>query len=339
MLSLQNHIKQYKPLNQTQMNEFIELLITDQLEDDIKRELLEAFSEREPSQAELTYISKSLIGSMYPTQPTFPNSMCVCGTGGDKSNSFNISTTVSFVLASAGVPVIKHGNRSVTSASGSTDLLNAMRIPTRSVEETSTHLKTQGLVFLNATETYPIMKHIQPLRKAISNPTIFNVTGPLINPFKLDYQVMGVYEPSQLNKIAQTLADLGRKRAIVLHGANGMDEATLSGNNTLYEVTEDKHIKSYSINATDLGLDYAPNTGLKGGTPQENLEITKQILNGKDQSAKRDVVLLNAGIALYVAEKAATIQEGVHKAKILIENGDALKQYNKMGGKTYDYIG
>ena len=183
------------------------------------------------------------------------------------------------------------------------------------------------------------MKHIQPLRKAISNPTIFNVTGPLINPFKLDYQVMGVYEPSQLNKIAQTLADLGRKRAIVLHGANGMDEATLSGENTLYEVTKDKYIKSYTINATDVGLDYAPNSDLIGGTPQENLEITKQILNGKDQSAKRDVVLLNAGIALYVSEKAATIQEGVHKAKMLIKNGDALKQYNKMGGKTYDYIG
>lgn len=338
-MSLQNHIKQYKPLNQAQMNEFIELLITDQLEIDTKRELLEAFSEREPSQAELTYMSKSLIGSMYPEQPTYPNSMCVCGTGGDKSNSFNISTTVSFVLASAGVPVIKHGNRSVTSASGSTDLLNAMCIPTRNVEETETHLKAQGLVFLNATETYPIMKHIQPLRKAISNPTIFNVTGPLINPFKLDYQVMGVYEPSQLNKIAQTLADLGRKRAIVLHGANGMDEATLSGENTLYEVTKDKYIKSYTINATDVGLDYAPNSDLIGGTPQENLEITKQILNGKDQSAKRDVVLLNAGIALYVSEKAATIQEGVHKAKMLIKNGDALKQYNKMGGKTYDYIG
>src|SRR5699024_5043 len=125
---------------------------------------------------------------------------------------------------------------------------------------------------------------------------------------KLDYQVMGVYESSQLNKIAQTLADLGRKRAIVLHGANGMDEATLSGENTLYEVTKDKYIKSYTINATDVGLDYGPNADLIGRTQHENLEIKKKILNGKDQSAKRDVVLLNAGIALYVSEKATTIQ-------------------------------
>src|SRR5699024_4989542 len=160
------------------------------------------------------------------------------------------------------------------------------------------------------------------------NPTIFNVTGPLINPFKLDYHVMGVYESSQLNKIAQTLADLLRKRAIVINVANVMDEATLSGKNTLYEVTKDKYINSYTINATDVRLDYVTNADLIGGTPQENLEITKQILNGKDQSAKRDVVLLNAGIALYVSEKATTIQEGVHKAKMLIKNGDALKQYN-----------
>lgn len=161
----------------------------------------------------------------------------------------------------------------------------------------------------------------------------------MINPFKLDYQVMGVYEPSNLSKIAQTLADLGRKKAIVLHGANGMDEATLSGDNIIYEVTEDKTIQSYTLNATDLGLDYAPNSDLYGGTPQDNLEITKQILNGKDRSAKRDVVLLNTGIALYVANKATTIQKGVDKARVLIENGEALKQYNKMGGKTYDYIG
>ncbi|ATH60153.1 MULTISPECIES: anthranilate phosphoribosyltransferase [Staphylococcus] len=338
-MSLQSHIKQYKPLNQTQMNEFIELLIANDLEEAVKLELLEAFSERELTQDELTYISHSLISSMYSEQPYCPDSMCVCGTGGDKSNSFNISTTVSFVLASAGVPVIKHGNKSVTSSSGSTDLLNEMNIETRSVRETEGQLKDVGLVFLNATETYPIMKNIQPLRKAISNPTIFNITGPLINPFKLDYQVMGVYEPSNLSKIAQTLADLGRKKAIVLHGANGMDEATLSGDNIIYEVTEDKTIQSYTLNATDLGLDYAPNSDLYGGTPQDNLEITKQILNGKDRSAKRDVVLLNTGIALYVANKATTIQKGVDKARVLIENGEALKQYNKMGGKTYDYIG
>ncbi|MFP5163962.1 anthranilate phosphoribosyltransferase [Staphylococcus equorum] len=338
-MELQTQLKQYKPLNQTQMNEFIELLISKNLEDSVKIELLETFSEKETTQEELTYISNSLIHSMYREQPYYPNAMCVCGTGGDKSNSFNISTTVSFVIASASVPVIKHGNKSVTSSSGSTDLLNAMAIKSSTVEDTPKQLDDNGLVFLNATETYPIMKNIQPIRKGISNPTIFNITGPIINPFKLDYQVMGVYETSKLEKIAQTLADLGRKKAIVVYGANGMDEATLSGDNIIYEVTANEEIKQYTLNAKNVGLDYAPNEALVGGTPQDNLEITKHILNGTDHSAKRDVVILNAGIALYVAEKAETIEAGVKAAQALIESGKALAQYNKMGGKTYDYIG
>ncbi|AID01317.1 anthranilate phosphoribosyltransferase [Staphylococcus xylosus] len=338
-MELQALLNQYKPLNQREMNAFIELLISEDVKDEVKIEYLTSFSEKEITQEELTYIVKSLIHSMYDQQPYYPNSMCVCGTGGDKSNSFNISTTVSFVIASANVPVIKHGNKSVTSSSGSTDLLNAMQIQTTSVEQTPSQLDNTGLAFLSATETYPIMKQIQPIRKHMSNPTIFNITGPIINPFKLDYQVMGVYETSKLDKIAQTLADLGRKKAIVVYGANGMDEATLSGDNIIYEVNANESVKTYTLNANDVGLDYAPNEELIGGTPVENLEITKNILNGTDRSAKRDVVVLNAGIALYVSEQVSTIQEGVSKAQKLIDEGEALAQYNKMGGKTYDYIG
>lgn len=338
-MELQALLNQYKPLNQREMNAFIELLISEDVKDEVKIEYLTSFSEKEITQEELTYIVKSLIHSMYDQQPYYPNSMCVCGTGGDKSNSFNISTTVSFVIASASVPVIKHGNKSVTSSSGSTDLLNAMQIQTTSVEQTPSQLDNTGLAFLSATETYPIMKQIQPIRKHMSNPTIFNITGPIINPFKLDYQVMGVYETSKLDKIAQTLADLGRKKAIVVYGANGMDEATLSGDNIIYEVNANESVKTYTLNANDVGLDYAPNEELIGGTPAENLEITKNILNGTDRSAKRDVVVLNAGIALYVSEQVSTIQEGVSKAQKLIDEGEALAQYNKMGGKTYDYIG
>ncbi|RIM81492.1 anthranilate phosphoribosyltransferase [Staphylococcus xylosus] len=338
-MELQALLNQYKPLNQREMNAFIELLISEDVKDEVKIEYLTSFSEKEITQEELTYIVKSLIHSMYDQQPYYPNSMCVCGTGGDKSNSFNISTTVSFVIASANVPVIKHGNKSVTSSSGSTDLLNAMQIQTTSVEQTPSQLDNTGLAFLSATETYPIMKQIQPIRKHMSNPTIFNITGPIINPFKLDYQVMGVYETSKLDKIAQTLADLGRKKAIVVYEANGMDEATLSGDNIIYEVNANESVKTYTLNANDVGLDYAPNEELIGGTPAENLEITKNILNGTDRSAKRDVVVLNAGIALYVSEQVSTIQEGVSKAQKLIDEGEALAQYNKMGGKTYDYIG
>ncbi|WP_436853808.1 anthranilate phosphoribosyltransferase [Staphylococcus caeli] len=337
-MTLQTRLQQHKILNQQQMNEFINILIATDVDRDAKVKLLSAFSEKEITQAELTYISKSLIHSMYQVQPYIEGGMCVCGTGGDRSNSFNISTTVSFVIASGGIPVIKHGNKSVTSSSGSTDLLDAMQIKTSSVLETADAIKRHSLVFLSATETYPIMKEIQPIRKALSHPTIFNITGPMINPFKLDYQVMGVYETTNLEKIAKTLADLGRKRALVVHGANGMDEATLSGDNIIYEVNKQQEITSYTLNAQDLGLDYASNEALVGGTPEDNLVITENILTGNDRSAKKDVVVLNAGLALYVAEKVNTIQAGVDKAKYLIESGKALEQYNQMGGKHYDYI-
>ena len=175
------------------------------------------------------------------------------------------------------------------------------------------------------------MKYIQPIRKQIKSPTIFNLVGPLINPFKLTYQVMGVYDVTQLAKIAQTIKDLGRKRAIVIHGANGMDEATLSGDNIIYEINQDKPIKQYTINAKDYGLASAENDALKGGTPEENKNIAINILNGNDQSSKRDVVILNAAIALYVAEKVEDIRSGIKLARHLIESGQAIKQYLKMG--------
>lgn len=339
MMRLQEQINQHEPLNQQQMNQFITFLLDETAKEETKKQLLSTFSNKEITQNELTYIANSLIQTMYEQQPQFPNSICVCGTGGDKSHSFNISTTVSFVVASAGVPVIKHGNKSITSASGSTDLLKAMNIKTTSVENTIEQVREKGLAFLSATETYPVMKHIQPIRKGIDKPTIFNITGPMINPFQLDYQVMGVYEPSKLEKITRTLSDLGRRRAIVLHGANGMDEATLSGDNIIYELTSDGQIQHYTLNAQDLGFDYAPNSDLVGGSAHDNLSITKRILNGEEQSAKRDVVVLNAGIALYVAEQTDSIQQGVHLASKLINDGAALAQYNKMGGHQYDYIG
>ena len=169
------------------------------------------------------------------------------------------------------------------------------------------------------------MKYMQPVRKMIGKPTILNLVGPLINPYHLTYQMVGVFDPTKLKLVAKTIKDLGRKRAIVLHGANGMDEATLSGDNLIYELTEDGEIKNYTLNATDYGLKHAPNSDFKGGSPEENLAITLNILNGKDQSSRRDVVLLNAGLSLYVAEKVDTIAEGIELATTLIDNGEALK--------------
>lgn len=330
-MKLLKDIENHKHLSKEDMQEFIDILIHPEVSDNKKLELLQAYSKKEMQQAELTYLVKHLIHTMYPEQSYYEGAMCVCGTGGDGSNSFNISTTVSFIVASAGVAIVKHGNRSITSHSGSTDVLQAMGIHTNQVTEVINQLNAKGLSFISATDTYPIMKNIQPIRKKISTPTVFNLVGPLIHPFKLTYQVMGVYDETQLKKIAQTIKDLGRKKAIVLHGANGMDEATLSGDNIIYEINENMPIKEYIINAKDYDLTVANNDSLKGGTPDENKDITINILNGNDHTSKRDVVILNAAIALYVAEKVKDIHCGIKLAKHLIDSGQAMKQYLKMG--------
>ncbi|ARJ14020.1 MULTISPECIES: anthranilate phosphoribosyltransferase [Staphylococcus] len=320
--SLTNH----HPFSQADANNLIKVLIDPKVENHDKVELLQTFTERELQQKELTHLVRSLIQTMYPVQPSYPGAMCVCGTGGDKSNSFNISTTVAFIVAAAGVPIIKHGNKSITSHSGSTDLLQQLNIQTTKVEDVSQRLDNKGLAFVSAPEAYPVMKYIQPVRKMIGKPTFFNLIGPIINPFALTYQVMGVFDPNQLDSIIHTLKDLGRRRAIVLHGAHGMDEATLSGNNLIYELDENGNVNHYTLNAQDLGFSYAPDSELKGGSPEENRRITLDILNGKDRSSKRDVVVLNAAIALYVAEKVHSIQAGISIAEYLIDNGLAMKQ-------------
>ena len=316
-------------LTQSETTQFITYLTNPEINVEDKVDLLTQFTKKEIKQQELTYVVNSLIQTMYPNQPTYEGSICVCGTGGDKSNSFNISTTVSFIVASAGIPVIKHG---------STDLLNELGIKTTKVSEVPLQIEEQGLAFISAMESYPIMKYIQPVRKMISTPTIFNIVGPLINPFKLTYQVLGVYDPSRLYMIAQTLKDLGRRRAIVLHGANGMDEATLSGNNEVYELNENGDITHYFINAKDYGLKVASNQDLQGGSPKENKMITLDILSGDDKTCRRDVVVLNAALALYVSEKVDTIASGISLATILIDSGRAMVQFMKMRGDICDDI-
>ncbi|NJH99686.1 anthranilate phosphoribosyltransferase [Staphylococcus hyicus] len=338
-MGLLDDLKQRQSLTQHNIHTFVNTLLSEHITLNDKVSLLEAYTEKRETAEELYHLTTALIQTTYQTQPEYAGSMCVCGTGGDGSNSFNISTTVSFVVAAAGVPIIKHGNKSVTSQSGSMDLLNVLDIPTTRIENVPTHVSRTNLAFVGATTAYPIMKRLQPVRKHIQKPTIFNIVGPLINPFKLTYQVMGIYDPNRMAIVAETLQRLGRKRAIVVHGAGGMDEATLSGDNLIYEV-KNGEVTSYTLNATDLGLCYADNNALQGGTPEENKAIMLSILKGTHTSAGRDVVILNAAIALYVAEKAINFQDGVIQAAHLIQSGQAYRQYLKMVKEAeHEHIG
>ncbi|WP_210616866.1 anthranilate phosphoribosyltransferase [Mammaliicoccus lentus] len=330
---------QYRNLDQQEMKSFVQLMMNETEDVSLKVAHLVALSMKGETSDELSYLTENLIATTYKNRPYIEDSICVCGTGGDHSGSFNISTTASFVVAAAGLKVLKHGNKSITSKTGSIDILSALNIQTTPINEATKRVNETNLAFLSATETYPIMKTVQPVRKTITTPTTFNLIGPMIHPYKLDYQVMGVYDESKLSTIAEALYKLGRKRAIVLHGAGGMDEATLSGDNIIYEISQEEGIKNYTINAEDFGLQAAPNDALKGGTAEENKHITLNILSGLDNGPKRDVVVLNAALALYIGGVVKTIEEGIEKSQSIIDNKEALAILDQVGGQVYDNIG
>lgn len=330
---------QYRNLNEVEMKSFVDLMMNEEEDVSLKVAHLVALSMKGETSDELSNLTESLIETTYKERPYIEDSICVCGTGGDHSGSFNISTTASFIVAAAGLKVLKHGNKSITSKTGSIDILSALNINTTPISKATEVVNQTNLAFLSATETYPIMKTVQPVRKTIPTPTAFNLIGPMIHPYLLDFQVMGVYDESKLETIANALNKLGRKRAIVLHGAGGMDEATLSGDNIVYEISEDKTIEKYTVNARDYGLQPASNDALKGGTPKENKKITLDILTGQDKGPKRDVVVLNAALALYISGKAETIEEGVSIAEDIIDNKQAINILELVGGEVYDNIG
>lgn len=323
-MTILKKLMRFETLNKQECQEFIRIMLDEEVAPSYKTALLVALKMKQESAKELSVLTHELIASTYPIQPTLAGSMCVCGTGGDGIGSFNISTTVSFVVAAAGVPILKHGNKGITSRSGGVDLLEALNIKTTPITQVPERIKTVNLLFLSAVNTYPIMKVLQPVRQSIPLPTVFNLMGPMIHPYALDYQMMGVFDPDKAAMVAQTLFDLGRKRALVVHGAGGMDEASLAGDNIVYEINAQSGIHKYTINSQDYGLKTADNTALKGGSSIDNKAITLAILAGEDTSARRDVVVLNAALALYCAEKVPTVTQGIALAQKLIDSKQAL---------------
>ncbi|EAC5341086.1 anthranilate phosphoribosyltransferase [Listeria monocytogenes] len=255
-------------------------------------------------------------------QVAFPagTAMDNCGTGGDKSNSFNISTTSAFVLAAAGIPVAKHGNRSISSRSGSADVCQELGIDINLRPEDMTYLLEKvGIAFLFAPHVHPNMKYVMDVRKELGTPTIFNLIGPLTNPVHLETQLMGIYRRDLLEQTAEVLGQLGRKRAVVLNGAGFMDEASLAGENH-YALYENGEVHLYTLRPEDVGLTSYPLEAITGGDAKENAAILRSVLEG-EPGAYLDTVLLNAGFGLFANGKVGTVQEGVDLAKDLISSG------------------
>ncbi len=252
-----------------------------------------------------------------------------CGTGGDGSSTFNISTVVTFVAAAAGIPVAKHGNRSASSKVGSADVLEALGVDLKaSPDKVKAALKEVGVTFLFARGWHPAMKAVAPIRGELKVRTVFNLLGPLVNPLRPTGQVIGVYDPSVLMPMAEALAQLGIAQAIVLHGREQLDEAGLS-KETDMAVVENGSVTTKVMDPAAFGLDPAPLEALKGGELEDNTAILRDVLQGKGTQAQRDVVALNAALALKVGGIAtgdtfeAACADGLQKAQDIIKSGAA----------------
>lgn len=258
----------------------------------------------------------------------------IVGTGGDGSNSFNISTTSSLVIAAGGVPVAKHGNRAASSKSGAADVLETLGVKiTLTPERSAEILKKINICFLFAQNYHIAMKYVAPIRKELGIRTVFNILGPLSNPAGANMELMGVYDQLLVEPLAQVMANLGVNRGMVVYGQDSLDEISMCAPTSVCEIRDGK-FTSYEITPEQFGYERCEKGALTGGTPAENAEITKAILKGEEKGPKRQAVCLNAGAALYIAGKAASIEEGVKLAESLIDSGAALKKLGEFVEET-----
>ena len=250
----------------------------------------------------------------------------IVGTGGDHSGSINVSTTASFLAAAAGLKVCKHGNRAASSWSGTADCLEALGVnidqPPAKVRE---ELDAIGMAFLFAQRYHQSMKHVGAIRRELGIRTVFNILGPLTNPSRPSCMLLGVYGEHLMRPLAKVLPGLGVKRALIVHGTDGMDEISIGAPTLIREITDGTE-SAYEIRPEDFGITPASKKSIRGGKPDENAAVTRGILSGEITDARADVCLLNAGAAVYIGDAASSIADGIAKARQTIADGSALKK-------------
>jgi anthranilate phosphoribosyltransferase len=252
-----------------------------------------------------------------------------CGTGGDAAGTFNISTATAFVVAGAGVRVAKHGNRSVSSQCGSADVVEALGIRIDlSPDAVARCIDEVGIGFLYAPLLHEAMRYVMIARREMKIRTVFNLLGPLCNPASADAQVLGVYAEKLTEMMAQVLCELGARRAFVVHGSDGLDEITITGESKISEVRDDE-VRTYYVTPEDFGLNRAPIESIQGGDTRRNAEIIREILRGSG-GTRTDVVLLNAAAGLVTGGKAANLRDGISQARESILSGSALSRLDRL---------
>jgi len=309
-------------------------LFEGQVAEDDARAFLVSMYERGESEDEIRAAVEVMRSFMVPfeTPPEIKDMLIDnCGTGGDKSGSFNISTTVSFLLASLGLFVAKHGNRSITSKSGSADMLEALgvKIELDSRDAKLTVLLESGFAFLFAPTYHPALKHIMPIRRSLPHRTIFNMLGPLCNPAGVQRHLVGVYDSSLTTKCAQALANTGSKRGIIVNSNDGMDEASISGLSK-YAFFDGEKVSEHELDPEAYGLKLYPKEAILGGDAIKNAATTTAVLKNEADEAKTSVVVLNTALALLASGKARDIKDGLEMARYALQSGKAYETLQKV---------
>ena len=316
-------------LTETEAMEAMDLIMSNAATDIQIAEFLTALRMKGETIEEITGFAKGMRAKA-KTVPNCKDAIDIVGTGGDCSNSFNISTTSSFIIAAAGAKVAKHGNRSVSSKSGAADVLERLGVKIQTTPEQAANcIHEIGISFLFAQSYHGSMKYVAKARKEIGTRTVFNILGPLANPAETDYILLGVYSDDLIPVMAKVLCGLGIRHAMVVHGEDGFDEISISAPTKVAEI-KDGGIFEYTITPEQFGLPMAEKEEVVGGSPEENALITQGILDGTIRDAKRNIVLLNAGCALYVVGQAGSIGDGVALAAEMIDSGAALAKLEEL---------
>jgi len=336
-LSFVEKIERLEPLTRPEAESLMEELLSGRLETPNIVRLLLALNRRPITSTELGAFARVMrrhAAPVFANENDRPQQMVdTCGTGGDGSGTFNISTAAAFVAAAAGAHVAKHGNRSVSSRSGSADVLEALGIRIDlPLQQSGQAIREIGIGFLFAPAAHSATRHAVPARKEVGVRTVFNLLGPLTNPAAAHSQILGVYSPDLIGLVASTLAELGVHRAFVAHGFGGLDEISPAGETLVAEV-RDGSVRRFVLTPEDFALPRAPLEALQGGTPQENASLIRRIFQG-EIGPRRDVVLMNSAAALVVTGIARNFREGVALAAEALSSGSALDRLERLRAFT-----
>lgn len=310
-----------------------EKLFANEMSEDEAKEFLVALYENGESASDLAVaarVMRNYSKELIIPQELKEKAIDIVGTGGDKSGTFNISSATSLLLASMGCYVAKHGNRSITSKSGSADVLEKLGINLNlTTEQQALMLENVGFCFMFAPNHHPTMKHIMPIRHSIPHRTIFNLLGPLTNPAHVQKYLIGVSEPKFIDIVANALVDLGIKRAMVVSSIDNIDEISIS-TKTQFAFIEDKFISHGEIDPIELGFKKYDNSEVLGGDCDENAQIIKDVFSGKEKGAKRDIIVINAAFALFIEGSAIDLKEALQKVKVALDSKKAMYHLEKI---------